>query len=52
MLDTEMKPDRQSATVDLSEYLKCRACGMKFDSLGDLEIHLTVEHMQKGDIPS
>lgn len=38
--------------VDLSEYLTCRACGKKFDSLGDLQIHLTVEHMQKGDIPS
>jgi hypothetical protein len=39
----------QDATID---YFKRRSCGMKFDNLGDLELHITVEHMQKGDIPS
>jgi len=25
---------------------------MKFDSFGDMQRHILVEHMQKGDIPS
>jgi hypothetical protein len=29
----------------------CRSCGMKFDSFGDTQRHILVEHMQKGDIP-
>jgi hypothetical protein len=31
------------------EYI-CRACGEHFDSLGDLQHHILVEHHQKGDI--
>lgn len=36
---------------DISENFTCRSCGMKFNSLGDMERHITVEHHQKGDIP-
>lgn len=38
-------------TKDISEHLVCRSCGIKFDSLGDMQKHITVEHHQKGDIP-
>ena len=33
----------------LSEY-RCRACNLHFDSLGDMQHHILVEHHQKGDI--
>lgn len=36
---------------DLSKYLRCRSCGIEFDSFGDMQKHIMVEHMQKGDIP-
>jgi hypothetical protein len=36
---------------DLSELFKCRSCGKEFDSFGDMQKHITVEHMQKADIP-
>ena len=36
---------------DLSKYFKCRSCGWQFDSLGDMERHIMVDHIQKGDIP-
>lgn len=32
------------------QYYTCRQCGMKFDSFGDMQRHILVEHMQKGDI--
>jgi hypothetical protein len=40
------------AHEDLSKYYKCRSCGMQFDNLGDMQRHILVEHMQKGDIIS
>jgi hypothetical protein len=36
---------------DLSKYFRCRSCGKEFDSLGDMQKHILIEHMQKGDIP-
>jgi len=36
---------------DLSKYIRCRSCGKEFDSLGDMQKHILIEHMQKGDIP-
>jgi hypothetical protein len=27
-------------------------CGKLFDSLGDMQRHATVEHIQKGEVPS
>jgi hypothetical protein len=30
----------------------CRSCKKQFDSLGDLQRHILVEHHQKGDMPS
>lgn len=47
-----MKALPESSTGDLSQYYPCRACGMKFDSFGDMQRHMLVEHIQKGDIPS
>jgi len=32
-----------------AEY-RCRSCGEKFDSLGDMQRHILVEHHQQGDI--
>ncbi|HZD81838.1 MAG TPA: hypothetical protein VE076_03080 [Nitrososphaeraceae archaeon] len=42
----------ESSTEDISQYYTCRSCGSKFDSFGDMQRHILVEHMQKGDIPS
>lgn len=32
-------------------HYKCRGCREWFDSLGDIENHMVVEHLQKGEIP-
>jgi hypothetical protein len=40
----------EKSTEDLSQYYTCRSCGMKFDSFGDMQRHILVEHMQKEDI--
>jgi hypothetical protein len=32
-------------------YYKCRSCGKQFDSLGDMQRHILVQYMQKGEIP-
>jgi len=40
------------AHEDLSKYYKCRPCGMQFDNFGDMQSHILLEHMQKGDIIS
>jgi hypothetical protein len=29
--------------------ITCKLCGAKFDSLGDMQYHVLIEHMQKGD---
>ena len=42
----------ENSNEDLSQYYTCRSCGMKFDSFGDMQRHILVEHMQKGDIIS
>lgn len=47
-----MKTLPENSTEDISEYYTCRSCGMKFDSFGDMQRHILVEHMQKGDIIS
>jgi hypothetical protein len=36
---------------NISKHLVCRACGLKFDNIGDMQKHITIEHHQKGDIP-
>jgi protein-arginine kinase activator protein McsA len=40
-----------NAEKDISQNFTCRSCGMKFDTLGDMQKHITVEHHQKGDVP-
>jgi hypothetical protein len=30
----------------------CKLCGVKFSSFAEMQQHMTVDHMQKGDIPS
>jgi hypothetical protein len=47
-----LKDLSESSAEDLSQYYTCRSCGMKFGSFGDMQRHILVEHMQKGDIPS
>ena len=44
-----MKKENKDLSDTLSEYYKCRSCGKQFDSLGDMQRHIMVEHMQKGD---
>ena len=29
--------------------ITCKLCNRKFDSLGDMQRHVLIEHMQKGD---
>ena len=31
---------------------RCFICGKEFENLGDLQRHTTVEHIQKGELPS
>jgi hypothetical protein len=53
MIDrNQLKALPENSAEDLSQYYTCRSCGMKFDSFGDMQRHILVEHMQKGDIPS
>ena len=36
----------------MPEEYECKICGKKFgDSLGDMEHHILIEHMQKADLP-
>lgn len=28
---------------------RCRSCGRLFDTLGDMQRHIVVEHLQKGE---
>ena len=43
--------ENSSYNEDLSRYFKCRSCGKEFDSFGDMQKHIMIEHMQKGDSP-
>ncbi|HYY66513.1 MAG TPA: hypothetical protein VE622_05250 [Nitrososphaeraceae archaeon] len=38
----------------LFEYdsITCKLCKIQFESLGDMQRHMLIEHIQKGDIPS
>jgi hypothetical protein len=44
--------DHELPEEDLSKYYSCRACGKHFDSFGDMQRHILLEHFQKGDIPA
>lgn len=44
-----MKSELPRKPPAVVEY-RCRACGKQFDSLGDMQRHILVEHHQKGDI--
>ncbi|HYY50450.1 MAG TPA: hypothetical protein VE643_06225 [Nitrososphaeraceae archaeon] len=46
-----MNTPQDNSTKDLSQYYTCRSCGMRFDNFGDMQRHILVEHIQKGDIP-
>ena len=43
---------KEMTAENLSQYFRCRSCGMKFDSFADMQGHILVKHMHKGDIPS
>jgi len=32
--------------------ITCKLCQARFESLGDMERHVLVEHFQKGEIPT
>jgi hypothetical protein len=44
--------DHDSPEEDFSKYYSCRTCGIRFDSLGDMQRHILLEHFQRGDIPA
>jgi hypothetical protein len=48
----KLRPGQRDVILDQSDYYKCRSCCQLFDSFGDMEKHILVEHMQEGDIPS
>ena len=52
MNDINLLNSSSDAPDDLSKYYKCRSCGMQSDNLGDMQKHILVEHMQKGDVIS
>jgi hypothetical protein len=52
MNDTSLLNSPSDAHEDLSKYYKCRSCGMQFDNFGDMQRHILVEHMQRGDVIS
>ena len=39
----------QQDNEDISKQYKCSSCGRQFDSLGDMQRHMMLEHVQKGD---
>ena len=44
---------KEMTAENISQYFRCRSCGMKFVSFGDMQSHIIlVEHMHKGDISS
>ena len=47
-----IKTGRNQMHKDTVSSNQCKICGKLFSSLGDMELHLTIEHMQKGDIVS
>ena len=47
----ENKKNSNDEREDISKHLTCRSCGMKFDNIGDMQKHITIEHHQKGDVP-
>jgi hypothetical protein len=48
----KLKALPENSPEDLSQYHTCRSRGIKFHSFGDMQRHILVEHMQKGDIQS
>jgi Mg/Co/Ni transporter MgtE len=40
----------ENSREDLSQYYICRSCGMKFDSFGDMQRRILLEHMRKGEL--
>jgi predicted nucleic acid-binding Zn ribbon protein len=46
-LATSDKQDMPSNEDLKSSPYRCTECGQRFDSLGDMQRHITIEHMQK-----
>lgn len=44
-IDETLKDSRQP------DYTICTICGKKFDTQAEASKHVTIEHMQKGEIP-
>lgn len=47
-----MTSTKSDSTSSSRPNLKCSICGKEFENLGDLQRHTTVEHLQKGELPS
>jgi hypothetical protein len=48
--EREEQKEKEKEGEDLSKYFKCRSCLRGFDSFGDMQRHIMIEHIQKGDI--
>jgi stress-induced morphogen len=47
-----MTSNKSDPTSGNRPNLKCSICGKEFENLGDMQRHTTVEHIQKGELPS
>jgi hypothetical protein len=50
--DVKMTSTNSDSASSSRSNLKCSICGKEFENLGDLQRHTTVEHIQKGELPS
>lgn len=51
MTDSKVNDEDNKPASENSQDTRCPVCGKKFDSVAEVQKHLTVEHMQKGEIP-
>lgn len=48
---TRVENDSKSV-AGVAQGTKCSICGKTFDDIAEMQKHVTVEHMQKGEIPT
>ena len=55
-MEEQVRRDTNSRVEDIkdpkqADYTICSICGKKFDTPAEASKHVTIEHMQKGEIP-
>ncbi len=48
---TEIESEHRPEAEEVQE-IQCPICGKTFQSIAEMQKHLTIEHMQKGEIPA